>query len=187
MKKLILNLLFAFCCVNLILEAAPAQVFIIRHAEKPASGDSLSTKGRERAAALVPYFMETKELLNYGPPVAVYAMSPSKANPSERPIETVKGLAEALKVTLNSSYERDGYKKMVEDIMNDTSNHGKTVLICWEHQLIPEIARAFKAFQTPGKWQNEVFDRIWIVNLNQGGKVSFQNVPQKLMFGDSSS
>lgn len=166
-------------------QALPAQVLIIRHAEKPPSGDLLSLKGKERAAALVPYFTETKELLSYGAPVAIYAMKPSKEDSSERPIDTVKPLAEALKLTINTNYERDDFKKMVEDISKEITYSNRTVLICWEHYHIPEIARAFKALQSPGRWPNEVFDRVWMITISPTGKATFQNIPQKLMFGDS--
>lgn len=187
MKNLTLMIFFIFSCIGFVVEGAPSQVLIIRHAEKPTSGDSLSLQGRERAAALVPYFKETRELLTYGTPVAIYATASSKANPSQRPIETVKVLAEALKVNLITSYERDAYKKMVDDIMNNPTYHGKMVLICWEHSSIPELARAFKALQTPSKWQDNIFDRVWVINIATNGKVIFQNLPQKLMFGDSAS
>jgi len=40
------------------LHADPAQVILIRHAEKPEQGHDLSLPGRQRAAALVPYFRE---------------------------------------------------------------------------------------------------------------------------------
>ena len=54
--------------------AGPAQVIIIRHAEKPPVGDDLTPKGRQRAAALVPYFLETPEVLEYKLPAAIYAL-----------------------------------------------------------------------------------------------------------------
>ena len=54
------------------LSAEPAQVIIIRHAEKPDEGNELSLAGRERAAALAPYFLGETALLRFGPPVAIY-------------------------------------------------------------------------------------------------------------------
>src|SRR4051812_2923021 len=74
----------------------PAQVIIIRHAEKPDDGNELSLRGEERAAALVPYFLKTGELLKFKTPVAIYAQRPKDADSSLRSIETVKPLADAL-------------------------------------------------------------------------------------------
>jgi len=187
MKGLLFSILLCVFCITTDLKALPAQVIIIRHAEKPATpeGDSLSTKGRERAAAMVPYFMETKELITNGTPFAIYATSPSKANTSRRSIETVTPLAEKLGLTLKSGFEFDDYKKMVDEIKNDASYHDKTVLICWEHSHIPEIARAFGALQTPGRWLNEVFDRDWVISFSKTGRATFQNIPQRLMYGDT--
>lgn len=183
-KRLLLLTLILYCS---FIEAAPTQVLLIRHAEKPLQGNSLSTKGRERAAALTPYFMETEALLKQGQIVAIYAMKTSKNEPSMRPIETVTPLATALQLTLNTNYEYDDYQRMVNEIMSEKSYHGRTVLICWEHHLIPEIARAFKALQSPTKWQDQIFDRVWSITISASNKASFQNIPQRLMFGDTSN
>lgn len=182
------HLFIAIICLgwNFSLSGLPAQVMIIRHAEKPSGGDSLSIKGKERAAALAPYFTETAEFLTYGPPVDIYAMASSKEDSSQRPIETVQPLADALKLTIKNSYVINDYKKMVADIKANSLYTGKNVLICWEHKEIPEIARAFGALQTPARWQSEVFDRVWLITFGPTGRASFQNLPQKLMYGDSS-
>lgn len=186
MQKTLLFLIFSLFIIQLI-EATPAQVIIIRHAEKPLQGNILSTKGRERAAALAPFFIETKELLTYGLPIAIYAMQPSKEDPSEGPLQTVTPLADALKLSIKTNFERDNYRPMVDEIMNTPAYSGKMVLICWDHKLIPDIARAFRALQTPGRWPPEAFDRLWIINFASTGKVTFQNLPQRLMYGDSSN
>jgi hypothetical protein len=177
-------LLFTSLAFNL--SAMPAQVFIIRHAEKPPEGNGLSLKGKERAAALVPYFMETKELIIHGTPVAIYAMAAPKEDSSVRPIDTVKKLADELKITVNTNYVRDNYKKMVDDIKSNAAYSGKTVLISWEHDVIPDIARSFGALQAPYRWQSDVFDRVWMITFEvPTGRAVFQNIPQRLMFGDS--
>ena len=167
------------------LDALPAQVILIRHAEKPEQGNVLSTKGRERAAALAPYFAETDYLTTHGTPAAIYAMSAPKGDSSLRAIETVTPLADQLKITIKDSIERDNYRKMVEEIKSSPTYHGKTILICWEHKLIPEIARAFGALQTPGRWPPSVYDRTWVISFDSSGKPTFQNHAQRLMYGDS--
>ena len=56
--------------------AQPAQIILIRHAEKNESEEDiyLNERGRERARAYVQYFTRNQELLHYGLPSALYAM-----------------------------------------------------------------------------------------------------------------
>lgn len=176
--------LMSFFSVTKLL-ALPAQLMLISQAEKSAQGNDLSLKGKERAAALAPYFTETENLIANGMPVAIYAMAATKASPSLRPMQTVAPLADQLKLTLKNTFERDNYKKMVEEIKSDPALQGKTVLICWEPTLIPEIARAFGALQAPNHWPREVFDRTWLITIASNGRTSFQNLPQRLIYGDS--
>jgi hypothetical protein len=161
---------------------APAQVIIIRHAEKPESGHDLSPKGRQRAAALVPYFLETPEVTEHKTPVAIYIQKPTEANPSRRPQETVKGLAKALKLDL-TEFAKDDLAAMAKEINTKSEYAGKTVLICWSHGAIPSIAKAF-GVKNPPDWHDEVFDRVWIITF-ENGKAELKNMPQQLMFGDS--
>lgn len=177
--------IFALCLLlTQGIEALPAQVILIRHAEKPVQGNTLSLKGKERAAALAPYFMESPEVTVYGTPVAIYAQSAPKTDSSVRPIETVTPLALNLKMVINNHYGRDEYRKMIDEIKNNPNYNGKLVLICWEHEVIPEIARAFGTSQSPSRWAGDTYDRCWLLGF-QGTRVSFRNLPQKLMFGDS--
>ncbi len=162
--------------------AAPAQVIIIRHAEKPPTGDDLNAKGRQRAAALTPYFLEAPEVLEYKTPVAIYAQKSTDDHKSRRPVDTIKGLAKALNQDL-IQYPRTDAMKMVKDIMAKPEYEGHMVLICWSHTGIPDIAKAFGVKEVP-EWPGSVYDRDWIITFNKG-EVSFKNVPQKLMFGDS--
>jgi hypothetical protein len=132
-------------------EGKPAQVILIRHAEKPPEGDDLSLKGKERAAALVPYFLGRPEVLQFKAPVAIYAQGPKKEGSSRRPVETVKGLAAALKLDVIDKFTHDEYPQMVEEVLARPEYEGKTVLDCWEHKILPDIARAFGVkFHEPG-------------------------------------
>ncbi len=165
------------------IEAAPAQVIIISHAEKSLNGPSLSQRGRERAAAYVPYFLETKELLKAGLPSAIYAIKSSKES-APYAIDTILPLADALKLAVNDRFAREDYKNMVQSVMHDPNLDGKSVLICWDPQFIPEIAREFKALLTPCKWHSNVTDRVWLIAIAPSGKTTFTNIPQRLLFGD---
>jgi hypothetical protein len=162
--------------------AGPTQVIIIRHAEKPPTGDDLNAKGRMRAAALVPYFLEAPEVLEFKTPVAIYAQKSTEDHKSRRPVDTVKGLAKALKMEL-IEYPRKDAMVMVKDILAKPEYEGKMVLICWSHTGIPDMAKAFGVKEVP-EWSGATYDRNWIITFDKGA-VNFKNVPQKLMFGDS--
>ena len=161
------------------LDALPAQVILIRHAEKPLEGNELTIEGQKRAAALATYFTKAPEVLRFGPPAALYAMRPAREDSSVRPIQTLTPLASVLNLKINTDYSNDQYLEMVRAIKNNPAYLGKMVLICWEHHVIPEIARAFGAAQAPKKWHGHVFDRVWILTFNPKG-VAFEDIPELL-------
>jgi hypothetical protein len=74
---------------------------------------------------------------------------------------------------------------MVDEIKHQKQYEGHTVLICWEHKVIPEIAAAFGAEDAPRKWKGETYDRTWVLTLNADGHCAFRDLPQRLMYGDS--
>jgi hypothetical protein len=163
----------------------PARIIISRHAEKPEEGNELSPKGRQRAAALVPYFLDNPDFFKGMPLVAIYAQRPKKEGSSVRAIETVKGIAEAAKVPIVDKFTREEFPDMFAEIRKNAAYDGKTVLICWEHRAIPDIAHAFGVEDVPKRWRGQDYDRTWILTFKADGKVDFQNQPQRLMFGDS--
>ena len=164
--------------------AKPAQVIVIRHAESAAEGPNLSQRGRERAAALVPYFLGRTEVLEFKTPVAIYAQKSTQKRPSLRPVQTVESLAAALKQPV-IQFPHHEFEKMVAEINAKAEYDGKLVLICWEHLAILDIAKAFNVKDAPSKWKGSVFDRSWSFTFQSDGKISFRNLPQRLLFGDA--
>ena len=63
---------------------------------------SLSLKGRERATALAPFLTGTPELRRYGLPVALFATRIAPDDPSHRTQETIRPLAESLKLPVQA-------------------------------------------------------------------------------------
>lgn len=184
-KKFPFGIVFAFLALQMPLLALPSQVMIIRHGEKPEEGHGLSLKGRERAEALAPFFSGNSEFLKHGLPVAIYAQKISQANPSMRPMQTVTPLAQALNLNIQAEYEHAEYAKMVEAIKTNPEYQGKNVLICWEHQVIPEMTQLFGVKKAPEKWDGETFDRVWLIEFASEKEAAFKNVAQRLLFGDS--
>ena len=174
--------------------AAPAQVMIIRHGEKPAQGNELNEAGFQRAKALVKFFETDASVTRYGTPAAIYAMAPKNSDGSVRAIQTVTPLADALELTINEFYTRDQVNELVKDIMENADYKGRMVLVCWEHKVIVNIAAALAAYggsdqsvqnSLPASWNGDAFDRVWILNFAKDKVVSFQDMPQRLMPGDS--
>ena len=81
---------------------APVKALIMRHAEKPDDqGDpNLSPAGRVRAKALVTWFPQT-----FGRPDFIFAAAVSKR--SERPVQTVQPLADALGLEVHAQFADD--------------------------------------------------------------------------------
>lgn len=165
--------------------AAPAQVILIRHAEKPAFGNQLALKGRERAAALAPFFMGRPEVLKFGPPFALYAAGVKDEHSSRRSIETLQPLADELRLPIHTEFLPDQYREIAQKIKEDPLYANRMILIAWEHHAIPLLAQALGVHPEPPRWHGEVFDRIWLITYREDGTADFQDLPQKLLFGDS--
>lgn len=182
LNPFILRRLVALFCIfySFSLFATPAEVLIIRHGEKPMVGNQLNTRGEERAHALAPYILD-----GYGTPVAIFAQRANDDDHSVRSIQTVTPLADEKKMIINTDYTHREYPAMVEEIKSNPKYTGKTVLICWEHHVIPKIAAALGVHPEPQKWPGEVFDRVWVITYQADGTVSFKDIPQRLLFGDA--
>jgi hypothetical protein len=178
MFRLFVVLCLACSLVSSLAHGRPAEVIIMRHGEKPDQGDDLSLKGRERAAALVPFFLSRDKEL----PVAIYAQRPGEEHHSRRMVETVAPLAHELKLEVKTC-ERSRYAEMVKEILAKPEYDGKVVLICWEHKAIRDVATAL-GIAAPPAWSGQTFDRLWIIKLNDG-KATLQEEPERLMYGDS--
>lgn len=183
--RLALTFLVGILALTSSLAATPAQVIMIRHAEKPDSGNGLSKKGFQRAAALVPFFTLQPANFPLQRPVAIFAMCTSKNHQTTRPVQTVSSLATALGVELITAYTYGSYPQMVKDINSNSAYDGKTILICWAHDNMQKIAAEFGVKNAPVF--PTVYDRIWLINFTGDKVSSFQDLPQQLMFGDSTT
>ncbi len=171
-------------------QSMPAQVIIIRHADKYDDRHKihLTPKGRIRAKALSQFFQSDPRAREFGAPAAIIAMSPTEAHRSVRSLETVQLLAQDLGLEVVSRFTYGQQAEMVNWLKSLKEYDGKTVLICWQHIQIADIAKALGvADLRPRVWPHETYDRFWLINFSpQDGKVtSFRNLPQRLLFGDS--
>ena len=197
------------------MSTGPSSVLIIRHGEKVGDskkdddgGNDLSIQGSARATALPSLFVPAEPQLacefDFDPPsfAGSYEKVPLKGSRprfptpnfifatqqsknSKRPIETVAPLAIALGLPIDDGFKdkNEDIKKMTQAILNDFSFAGKVVLICWHHGKIPDIAKAL-GISRPPKWDGKVFDRVWQITYPKS-KASLEDLPQRLLFGDS--
>lgn len=151
----------------------PAQVILIRHAEKPADPDDphLTPEGVTRAAQLVPFITTDAAMTRFGLPVAVFATQSRKHGGGQRTQETVAPLAKALKLPVQTPFPSKDYAALAQRILATRSFAGKTVLICWNHEEIPQLAAALGVTPEPPKWKGSVFDRVYIISYHDGKAV----------------
>lgn len=166
--------------------ARPAQVILLRHAEKPA-GESevhLSERGRARARALVSLLTTNALLQTHGPPVALFAPRFTQHGHSRRPYETLQPLAEHLKLPIQTPCAAQDYGALAQRLRQDPACDGKTVVVCWVHDFLPNLARALGVNPQPAPWKARVYDRVWVVTYH-GPAAALTRFPQRLLPGDA--
>ena len=170
---LILSLEFSF--------AQPAQIILIRHAEKPEDTNivHLSKEGEKRAHELVSYVTKDPELTQFGTPVALFATHPTRHGHGVRTRETLLPLSKALHVAIQEPYLSEDYQGLAQSILSNPAYKGKCVMIAWNHTQIPQLAAALGVRPEPPKWKESVFDRVLLIRY-ENGKATLKNMAQNL-------
>ena len=141
---------------------AELRVVLIRHGEKPASGNELSCKGINRANAL-PAVLNAK----IGLPGIVYVpySGPGGTAKHSRMSQTITPFTNKYRLLLNSDYKVDDIRGVTRKILKQKG----TVLVVWEHNGLEDIA---KQLGVEGKlrWKDEDYDGIWIITFSKKGK-----------------
>lgn len=175
-------------------------IMVIRHAEKPDAGnagvqldgsqddESLIVQGWQRAGALAVLFDPSRASLqspDLAVPLFLFAAKFDPAKHSKRPFQTLEPLSLKLNLTINDTFKKDDYAKMLADAMACEGN----VLIAWQHQDIPAIGNVITGNDTtvPQQWPGDRFDLVWVFTAQTAGGYSFVQVPQLLLAGDQST
>jgi hypothetical protein len=148
----------------------PAQIILIRHADQPADplDPHLSPAGVQRAERLVSFITTDPAMTRFGLPVAVFATRTTKDGNGQRTQETVAPLARALKLPVQTPFLGKNYAALAYLILANPAYAGKTVLICWNHEEIPQLAAALGVTPEPPKWKGSVFDRVYVISYHDG-------------------
>lgn len=163
------------------LAQAPATILLIRHAEKLTDGQiDLSPVGFERAK-LLPQLFAPGHTPALPVPQVLFATHQSKH--SNRPVQTITPLSEALHLPIDHTIENDDYAQLAAKLMSGPYA-GKVVLVAWHHGNLPALATALGATPPYAKWPDIQFDRVWRIDYKDG-KATLTDVPQNLMAGDS--
>lgn len=143
-----------------VLAADPLKVVIVRHGEKPASGDNLSCQGENRALQL-PAVLLSK----FGKPDYTYvpSLDLGKSSKHARMFQTVSPMAIKLNLVVNSRFAEADVSGAAADIRKRTG----VVLVVWEHSQIPALATALGVGQSPS-WSGDDFDSIWVLTYDAG-------------------
>jgi len=173
MKSLMLFGVLLALAVNTATFAAPAAgpssalkntvILVIRHAEKPDNGDSLSAAGEAHAQAYVNYFKHFSIDGQPHQPDALFAAKDSSA--SDRSCLTLDATAKALGLAIDSHFNDNQFLELAQRLKS--SSQGTNILICWHHGNIPQLLQALGA--DPGKllpkakWPDAVFG--WLIQL----------------------
>ncbi|WP_020475416.1 histidine phosphatase family protein [Zavarzinella formosa] len=163
----------------------PKRILIVRHAEKPpeeAMKFGLNDKGRERAEALHKLF-EKSDARTDPFPMPDFLFAASNTKKSHRSTETIAPLAKRFKMPVNVHFDKDDYPLLAKELLHNSKYAGKTILIVWGHGTIPELAQQLGVKDVPKHWKDEVFNRVWQIDF-EDGKVVFQDRPQGLLAGD---
>ena len=159
-----------------------ATVLLIRHAEKPETGDGLAPAGEERAKAYVAFFENLQVQSQPARPQALVATRDSEA--SHRPRLTLEPLGKALGIPVETRFKNKDDQAMV-DSLRAGSYDGKTTLVCWHHGMMSDLLRALGADPNTvlpgGHWPEEEYD--WLIELRydeQGHLQSARRVDEHL-------
>jgi hypothetical protein len=160
--------------------AQPARIILLRHAEKPTNPAlvNLTEQGQKRATRLAKWLTQGKALGTNGLPAALYAAAPTPHGRSVRCMETLKPTADRLALPLRTSYPAADYLRLARDILRDRSLKEKTVVICWVHECLPELAAALGVKPQPPKWKDKDFESAYVITFPDG-KASLDVIRQK--------
>ncbi|KAI9205666.1 uncharacterized protein BJ171DRAFT_422919 [Polychytrium aggregatum] len=155
----------------------------------------LSSKGWERAHALVPYFQhrgEMGEILQSFPLGGIIGqdvdLGPEPFGQSERCLQTVEPLSQATGIPITRFIKRD-FAEAIEAVRARAEWKGRSVVVSWAHQMLRDWALALGVdpAEIPGKWPGKRYDLTWVIVPGAGadGRPQLRQYCQRLLYGDS--
>ncbi len=110
---------------------------------------------------------------------------------------TIKPLAGALgDAPVQDKYKDADFQLLVNDLFGQDKFAAKTILICWHHGTMPNLALAILAkaengdtlkSKVPAHVKSTDYHRIWQITFDASGQATFTNRSQKLLYNDSAN
>lgn len=175
--------LIAILCSIALLQAQQARnylanstVLVIRHAEKPATGASLTPEGFARAKKYARYF---HPFVVDGAAFSVNALYAGSDEPdSVRPRLTLEPLSQATGIPLNAHFSTADSDTLARALAEQA--HGDHVLIAWRHKKIPALLEALGAnpnhLLPNGVWPNSIYDWVILLHFDAAGHLNQQRL-----------
>lgn len=144
----------------------PARLIVLRHAEKTGDRDDphLSKKGWRRAEALARHIPE-----RFGPPGFLLAAS---RNPrSNRPVDTLKPLADALALSIIDHIDDEDTGGVVTFLSEADPFIGQLGVISWRHSDLPDLIATLGAPEGtyPPEWHEDEYDIMVEIDYRTAG------------------
>ncbi len=165
----------------------PAEIVIIRHGEEPPGSSGsvhLSARGMQRANLLLTFFRINPKVNQHGRPVALFAPQATPGG-SIRSHETLLPLSRTWHLPIQEPVSSQNTAALANTILHNRSYTGRTVVIAWMHQQIPDLVSALGVKPKPRPLSSSVYDRAFVITF-PSGKATLENIPQRLLPGDSS-
>lgn len=175
--------LIAILCSIAFLQAQSARnylsnstVLVVRHAEKPAIGASLTPEGFARAEKYARYF---HPFVIDGAPLSVNALYAGSDEPNSiRPRLTLEPLSQATGIPLNTHFSTADPDALVRALAEQV--HEDHVLIAWRHKKIPALLKALGAdpnhLLPNGVWPDSVYDWVIFLHFDAAGHLDQQRL-----------
>lgn len=155
---------------------APSRIMIMRHGEShdapgvdaPNTPDkhSLDVRGWQRAGALVRFFRPLGGTSDMTPD-SIFASKIAEGSETKRPQQTVAPLAALLGLPVRADHPKSAAAALMAEVVREEG----TVLIAWEHSVIPDLVAALPGSpaSVPGEWPSERYDLVWIFDRRADG------------------
>lgn len=160
--------------------AAPAEIIVIRHADKwPGKhhGPALDPTGYLRAVRFAFYFLE-----KFGEPDFLIATNPDEDKANSRSIRELQTLAPLANLLAKESqtktahrilhpYRTSEYEELAALLLTDERFTGKRVLICWGREQISKLTAELGVEQPLPKWSKRTYDDVYVIRYDEKGEI----------------
>ncbi len=135
----------------------PARVILFRHGEKP---------GDESNPHLLERWLATCARLGYRceQPSGAIARHPTNHRSRPRPIKTLRSRVAPPNMVIQTLFTATQMDQLAREERRNYA--GQTVVICWVHEFLPDLARALGATATVQVWTGKDLVQVWIIEYS---------------------